>query len=317
MLVKLKFRGSILLVIAYHEIGKKTYWNGSIPKQLFEDEIKYLLKLGFKILPLCEALEIIVEEECDNHNRIAVLTFDDAYKGVYEIALPIMLKYNVRGTVYPVAGFVERGIASWASQIGFIIESIKIPSVVKIGILNKTFTLIEEYDKNVMLSYFLNLLPNLNVNKINIIIHELSKYISNKTNNTLQKLYENLMMSEDELKEMVELGFEVGGHGYWHLGLTNIDKKSLYQEVEKSLSFANKFMSKSTCKFRTFAYPYGLYDYKVINALKDVGFHAAVTTIPIINKIPQLRSYEIGRIPPRVYDVSSLSTFKAICLIYS
>jgi peptidoglycan/xylan/chitin deacetylase (PgdA/CDA1 family) len=127
----------------------------------------------------------------------------------------------------------------------------------------------------------------------------------------MQRLYEEIMMNCDQLKEMSELGFEVGGHGYWHLGLTNISKERLHQEIKNSLNFVNKFMNNSTCEIRTFAYPYGLYNNEVINVLKEIGFHAAATMIPIINKIAGLKQYEIGRIPPYRFGIVSLSTFKA------
>ena len=109
LLVKLKVKNSILLVIMYHEIGRDVYYDKGIPRQLFDDEIKYLIKLRFKILPLCEALEVI-EERPDKSHRIAVLTFDDAYRGIYENALPIMLKYGIRGSIYPVAGFIKNRV---------------------------------------------------------------------------------------------------------------------------------------------------------------------------------------------------------------
>jgi peptidoglycan/xylan/chitin deacetylase (PgdA/CDA1 family) len=294
----------------YHEVGKSIYYDEGVPTRLFEDEIKYLLKLRFRVLPLCEALEVIRKEPGKPH-RIAVLTFDDAYKGVYENALPIMLKYGIRGTIYPVAGFMERRVAHWASQIGFVIKNVRVPSTIRINALNKTFVINSEHDKNTVLSCLLNMLPRLDVNEINMIIHELSEYIDNSSKRTMQRLYEEIMMNCDQLKEMSELGFEVGGHGYWHLGLTNISKEDLYREIKNSLNFVNKFMNNSICEIRTFAYPYGLYNNEVINVLKEVGFHAAVIMTPIINKIVGLKQYEIGRIPPYRFGIISLSTFKA------
>jgi len=310
LLVKLNVKDSVLLVIMYHEVGKSIYYDEGVPTRLLENEIKYLLKLRLRILPLCEALEVI-RKEPDKPHRIAVLTFDDAYKGVYENALPIMLKYSIRGTIYPVAGFMERCIAHWASQIGFVIKNIRMPSIIRINALNKTFIINNEHDKNTVLSYLLNILPKLDVNEINMIVHELSECINDSSKRAMQRLYEEIMMNSDQLREMSELGFEVGGHSYWHLGLTNISKESLYREIKNSLNFVNKFMNNSTCKIRTFAYPYGLYNNEVINVSKEIGFHAAVTTIPIINKIAGLKQYEIGRIPPYRFGIVSLSTFKA------
>jgi peptidoglycan/xylan/chitin deacetylase (PgdA/CDA1 family) len=310
LVIRFKRWNNILLVVMYHEIGKNVYYDRGIPTKLFEEEIKYLSKLGFVFLPLCKAVETIFEEPNKPH-RIAVLTFDDAYKGVYENALPIMLKHGIRGTIYPVAGFMERRIVHWASQIGFIVKNIRMPSTIRINALNKTLVINSEHDKNTVLSYLLNMLPRLDVNEINMIVHELSEYIDNSSKRAMQRLYEEIMMNCDQLKEMSELGFEVGGHGYWHLGLTNISKERLHQEIKNSLNFVNKFMNNSTCEIRTFAYPYGLYNNEVINVLKEIGFHAAATMIPIINKIAGLKQYEIGRIPPYRCGIVSLSTFKA------
>jgi peptidoglycan/xylan/chitin deacetylase (PgdA/CDA1 family) len=314
LLVKLKSKNSILLVIMYHEVGRGVYYDEGIPEQLFEDEIKYLIKLRFKILPLCEALEVI-EEEPDKSHRIAVLTFDDAYRGVYDNALPIMLRHGIRGSIYPVAGFVKNHIIHWASQIGFIIRNIKTPITIKLGIFNKMFTINSENDKITMLNYLLNILPKLDVNEISALINELIRNTDESINHALQGLYDEVMMNEEQLRELVELGFEIGGHGYWHVGLTNISRERLYQEVESSLAFVNEFMGKSGCKFRTFAYPYGLYNNEVINVLKEVGFHAAVSMKPIINKIAGLNLHEIGRVSPYRFNLPTLASFKAQLVI--
>jgi peptidoglycan/xylan/chitin deacetylase (PgdA/CDA1 family) len=314
LLVKLKVKNSILLVIMYHEVGRDVYYDEGISEQLFDDEIKYLIKLRFEILPLCEALEVI-EEEPDKSHRIAVLTFDDAYRGVYENALPIMLRYGIRGSIYPVAGFIKDHVTHWASQIGFIIRNIKTPITIKLGIFNKMFTINSENDKITMLEYLVDILPKLDVNEISTLINELVENTDESINHALQGLYDEVMMNEEQLKELVELGFEIGGHGYWHVGLTNISRERLYQEVEGSLAFVNEFMGKSGCKFRTFAYPYGLYDSEVINVLKEVGFHAAVTMKPIINKIVGFNLHEIGRVSPYRFNLPTLASFKAQLVI--
>ena len=314
LLVGLKVRDSILLIIMYHEVGRDIYQDiyqdESISGQLFEDEIRYLIKLRFKILPLCEALEVI-ENAPDRSHRIAVLTFDDAYRGIYENALPIMLKYGIRGSIYPVAGFIKNRVTMWASQIGFIIRNIKVPTTIKLDIFNKMFTINSENDKITMLEYLVDILPKLDVNEISTLINELVENTDGSINHALQGLYDGVMMNEEQLRELVELGFEIGGHGYWHVGLTSISHERLYQEVEGSLAFVNEFMGKSACEFRTFAYPYGLYNNEVINALKEVGFHAAVTTKPIINRMTSFNIYEIGRVHPYRFNSLTLASFKA------
>jgi len=288
--IKLKVQEPVLLITMYHEISKDIYYERGVSAKLFEDELRLLLRLRFEILPLCEALEVL-NEESGKHRRIAVLTFDDAYKGVYEIALPIMLKYGAKGTIFPVAGFIETRTAHWAPQIGFIVKNIKVPSTIRISTLRTSISINSQHDKDAMLSYLLNILPKLDVNEIRAIINELSEYISNQD-------------------ESSELGIEVGGHGYWHVGLTCINKERLYEEIEKSLNFVNKIMKKHICKTRTFAYPYGLYNNDVIDVLKEKGFSAAVTMIPKVESIRKLNLYELGRIPPYGFPEAPLTSFK-------
>ena len=231
LIVKLKLRNSILLVIMCHEIGKNVYYEEGIPTKLFEAELRYLLKLRFTFLPLCEALEII-EEEPERPHRIAVLTFDDAYKGVYENALPIMLKHGMRGTIYPVAGFVERSVAHWAVQIGFILRNMKTPVKIKLESLDTSLYINDEYDKRIALKTLLNMLPRMDVDEINSVIQCLTQFLDRELLHEIQELHERTMMNKEQLKEMAELGFEIGGHGYWHVGLTNISRESTSRSRE-------------------------------------------------------------------------------------
>ena len=305
--IKLKVQEPVLLIIMYHEISKDIYYERGVSAKLFEDELRLLLRLRFEILPLCEALEVL-NEEPGKHRRIAVLTFDDAYKGVYEIALPIMLKYGIRGTIFPVAGFIETRTAHWAPQIGFIVRGIKVPSTIRISTLRTFISINNQHDKDVMLSYLLNILPKLDVNEIRAVVNELSEYISNQ--DELGELFERVMMNFEQLNEASELGFEVGGHGYWHVGLTHINKERLYEEIEKSLNFVNKIMKNTYVKARTFAYPYGLYNNDVVDVLKEKGFSAAVTMIPKVESTRKWNLYELGRIPPYGSPEAPLTSFK-------
>lgn len=62
LIIRFKTRGS-LLIIMYHEIERNVYYDIGLSKQYFENQLQYLLKLGFRIMPLCEALELIMSNK--------------------------------------------------------------------------------------------------------------------------------------------------------------------------------------------------------------------------------------------------------------
>jgi peptidoglycan/xylan/chitin deacetylase (PgdA/CDA1 family) len=47
-------------------------------------------------------------DECTPENNYFILTFDDCFKDVLINAVPIMLKYNVTGTFFPVVNYIDR-----------------------------------------------------------------------------------------------------------------------------------------------------------------------------------------------------------------
>lgn len=93
-------------VIFYHAIGnnKSTLF---VQTEEFEKQMEFLAKNGWhSILP----------QDIENNfgrKKVFLITFDDGYKSVYDIALPILKKYGFNATVFVSAGNIgEKSI--WA-----------------------------------------------------------------------------------------------------------------------------------------------------------------------------------------------------------
>ncbi|ADY01293.1 polysaccharide deacetylase family protein [Vulcanisaeta moutnovskia 768-28] len=285
----------------YHEIDRNIYYDIGVSKQYFEQQIKYLLRMKFRIMPLCEALELIKEGK-GLSNRIAVLSFDDGYRGVYEVALPIMKKYDVKGTVYISFGLVENKIPNWATAIAYVMTKLRLPT--EIDTPQGTFRVNSDYERQRVTQIMINSIPRMKQDELSELVRALFDHI----HDDLHRLYEETMLTPDQIKEFVEEGFEIGGHGYYHLGLPYLDDNDLAQEIELSKNFVNKY--NRNCTMNTFAYPFGLYDTRVINEVKHRGFSAAVTMKTYLNKISRMNYFELGRFPPYRFFIPHLSTFK-------
>ena len=189
--------------LMYHSVGippeeaklKSLYTH---PK-LFERQIKTLKKLGFKSVDSKELTDFINGK--DLHKSICI-TFDDAYKDVFENALPVLKTYNFKAIIFvPVA-------------------------------------LVGEYNK-------------WDFEKLNV---------------------KKPVASWEDIKNALKEGFEIGSHAMSHAPLSTLDNKSLKQEVELSKKILE---DKLGVEITTFCYPYGDYDDRVIDAVKEAGYKLA------------------------------------------
>lgn len=90
-------------ILAYHDIDPGPRL-GSLNPTIgqFEAQLRYLKEEGFRALSLTEAIAGKAV------GRSVVLTFDDAYDGVYRYALPLLVRYGLVATVFVVTRFVGR-----------------------------------------------------------------------------------------------------------------------------------------------------------------------------------------------------------------
>jgi len=81
----------------------------------------------------------------------------------------------------------------------------------------------------------------------------------------------------DQLKELDNLGMEIGSHGFYHLFLNKITETELEKEVVESKKLIEENIGH---EIYAFAYPFGVYNEKVTQKIKDSGY---TTSRDIIN----------------------------------
>ncbi len=83
------------------------------------------------------------------------------------------------------------------------------------------------------------------------------------------------LMSPGQVREWSRAGMEVGSHSRTHVHLTTCSDAELLPEVHGSKSDLEELLA---CPVTQFCYPYGDHDGRVVTAVRQAGFHAAVTT---------------------------------------
>lgn len=93
-------------VLTFHDIGE-TSNAFTVKQQEFEAHIKYLVKEGYTFLVPGD-LDLFLSNKKKFPKKSVMITFDDACKGVYTYAYPVLKKYRVRVTLFVICMFLER-----------------------------------------------------------------------------------------------------------------------------------------------------------------------------------------------------------------
>lgn len=93
-------------VLNYHQINNTAHNPLTLSDTEFEAQIKYLAKEGYTpITP--DQLSEYLESGKELPSKPILITFDDGYKDNYQIAYPILQKYNFTATIFVISDFVN------------------------------------------------------------------------------------------------------------------------------------------------------------------------------------------------------------------
>jgi len=113
-------------------------------------------------------------------------------------------------------------------------------------------------------------------------------------------------MSPAQLRELSSLGFEIGCHSMSHAYLGDLDDAGLYREIVEAKLLLEQTLGKP---IEHFSCPGGRYSRRVIEVVRDAGYHSMATSQAYANS-PSTNSFELGRIP--VMRETTLSAFEQL-----
>jgi hypothetical protein len=89
--------------------GIPVFVSHTIEPELFEKQLQFLNKNGYKTLSIQEFYEIISKTKTITNNKFVLLTIDDARSSVWRFAFPLLKKYQIKATVFVIPGITEEG----------------------------------------------------------------------------------------------------------------------------------------------------------------------------------------------------------------
>lgn len=183
-----------------------------------------------------------------NPEMIVSLTFDDGYSDNFHYALPILEKYNLKATFYPIIGYC---LSQDLAPLDHYYQHVKS----NINPVNYN-----EWIEGRVKQEFLALS-----------VSDQRKYIFNLKGGKSKPAVQ--YMTRDQLKALYEIGHEIGAHSYQHDIYTLLNDDEIQDDITATMRNF-KFIGLSPTSF---AYPDGRYNEQIITRIKNAGFHNACT----------------------------------------
>lgn len=103
-----------LPILQYHHVDTKTPRSTSVTPAEFQAHMDYLSQAGFKVVDLAQSIAAIKAGQPLPDKAVAI-TFDDAYRNIYENGFPILKSHGYPFTVFINTGPVEKQHSSFLS----------------------------------------------------------------------------------------------------------------------------------------------------------------------------------------------------------
>lgn len=229
-----------------------------------------LLARCFNVLPLHDALAALDAGRVPP--RAVCITFDDGYRSIHDLALPVLREFKLPATVFVTSGYVGQG-NMWNDRIIEAIQALP-DGELDLDCLN-------------LGRYWLRSLAE-RMTTIGVLT-ERSKYLPPAARQSVIEhlarlagpaVSTELMLTREMLLNLDRHGVEIGAHTVSHPILTSLDDDSARAEIVGSKQALEAMLGKPV---RLFAYPNGKegkdFDARHAAMARDAGFEAAFTTV--------------------------------------
>lgn len=260
-----------LCILNYHRIM-------SAPDPLLDtepnvDTFRWQMRLlaeCFNVLPLHDAVHALATKRMPP--RAVAITFDDGYRSIHDLALPVLIEHKLPATVFVTTDNMGAEGSMWNDMI---LEAIRrLPATT----LDLRDLGLEEYPMGQLAER----------KRTASLVTEQCKYMAPAARITLTDrleqltggtLRQDLMLNADMLRELMRHDVEIGGHTVSHPILTKLDNNEANREICQNKLQLEEVTGKP---LRLFAYPNGKrssdFDERHIQMVAEAGYTAAFTT---------------------------------------
>jgi len=293
--------GDEFYVLAYHRVFQEPkdirypFIEGTIsasPEE-FEKQIKFVSN-EFNVTNF-NNLHAVMKSGRKIPKKSLIITFDDGYKDNYEIAFGIIKSHHVTATIFVSTGFIDSGEHFWFDKVAYLINLTKAAKI-SLGDGKYKYYLSDENSKKRIkkeIARVFGICPD--EERRNLLL-ELGQQSGVAVNQEDSKLAAPL--GWNEIREMSDYGIEIGSHTVNHPFLTHMREEEMLFELKKSKENIEAKIGKEV---KSVAYPFGIYNEKVMECAKKCGYQFGLSYEHKISKYNENNRYNIPRVHVEKY----------------
>jgi peptidoglycan/xylan/chitin deacetylase (PgdA/CDA1 family) len=265
------------LILTYHRFSEGDETDKT-PARVFAEQVEYLNK-HYRIVPLGRLVEHLNSPE-PMPPGLAAITIDDGYRDAYEIAYPILRRYNAPATLYVVPAFVDRRCWIWTDKTRyFCARAERQWLTTTINGRESWLELGDEASRRHTALRLNDLLKTLSNDAKEEALERLARTLGVFVPRTPPE--ELSSITWEQARELDGNGIEIGSHTMTHPILTHLPDEQLRREVGESKLRLEEELGR---RVEQFCYPNGDNDQRVQCEVARAGYRGAVTCVNGLNK---------------------------------
>lgn len=278
-----------VLILMYHRVLKDDDETTGciqpgmyVTESTFRNQINYLRE-NYDIIALEDFLASWNSGRLDTNKRYCIITFDDGWLDNYLNAYPILKQYGVPATIFLTTDFIATDRWFWPEKVGYLFKDKKnniSETLLKLQATQDTVdgaplsALTDVLKKtacagSAAMEAFVKVLKAYPEESIDLLLGKIYNAIG------IKQPTKRVLLNWDEVREMSASGISFGSHTCTHRLLTGLPPDEVKKELAESM---RALLEKDINYVPAFCYPNGSYDMHVIEAVKECGYQAAVTT---------------------------------------
>ncbi len=259
-----------LAVLTYHRVLSEpdSIQVNEVDIKNFDWQMETLSRY-FNVFPLDEALDRLYKNSLPEGS--VSVTFDDGYLDNLTNAAPILKKWNITATLFVATSYLDGGIM-WNDMIIESLRSYQHPKLDLNSLKLGSYDFSTPDNKRVSIYALLEKIKYHDVGTRIKLAEKVSELVG-------QPLPGNLMLTSDQVSQLADNNFIVGGHTHTHPILSEIDLDKAEWDIKHGLDILKEITESN---IRLFAYPNGVpgkdYFREHTSLISKLGFDYAVTT---------------------------------------
>ena len=272
-------------ILNYHRIldSPDPLIEGDPDVKAFHWQMK-LLSENFNVIPLQHAVRAIAENG-DLPPRAACITFDDGYRSLHDLALPILKKYKLPATVFVTSGHLDES-NMWNDRIIEALRRMPVGTLDLSEVAMNTWQINSNRDRKRAAQEITKAVKYRPARMRQEIVCKIEMHAGTEG--------PSLMLTRKMIATLVENGIEIGAHTITHPILRNLDDESAYNEISESKKQLETIIGKPV---NFFAYPNGKagidFDERHAKMARNAGYTAAFAS----STGPAMSGHDLYQIP--------------------